>query len=219
MSTPTPPSFEEETPRQLPGVPWVALVVVCGLLIAAVWFVMESLQSPELEWYTVSPVDPQEVGGSLTGPAVYTVDGRRNELTYFDFSTGSAVEGEPDPLGWDLAFRRFTILANGGPGLSGQGGIVDLGEVPFDSVTRVPTEGYATNEANAETANPAIARWYTYSWTSHILKPKPKVFAARTADGRYAVFEILSYYCPGATAGCITIRYLYQGAGGTGFEG
>ncbi len=214
MPAETPTSTEEETPRELPRVPWVALVVVCGLLVAAVWFVMESLQSPELQWYTVSAVDPEEVGETTVGPLVYTVDGRRNQLTYFDFSTGSAIEGEPDPLGWDLAFRRFTILANGGPGLSGEGGILDLGEVALDSVTHVPTGDYETNQANAEMANPAIARWYTYSWTSHILKAKPHVYAVRTADGRYAIFEILSYYCPGATAGCVTIRYVYQGGGG-----
>ena len=202
----------------MPGVPWVALVVVCGLLIAAVWFVIESLQSPELEWYTVSAVAPEEVGEKLTGPVTYTVDGRRNELTYFDLSTGSVIEGDPDPLGWDLAFRRFTILSNGGPGLSGQGGILALGETPLDSITEVPADGYEINEANAEKANPAIARWYRYSWTSHLLKPKPQTYAVRTADGRYGIFEILSYYCAGATAGCVTIRYLYQGAGGTSFE-
>jgi len=213
----TRPPHEEETPHELPGVPWVALVVVCGLLIGAVWFVVESLQSPELEWYAVSALDPEEVGDRLIGPEVYTVDSRRNQLTYFDFSTGSAIESDPDSLGWDLAFRRFTILANGGPGLSGQGGILALGEMSLDSVTQVPTGGYVTNEANAETANPAVSRWYEYSWASHILKPRPQVYAVRTADGRYGIFEILSYYCPGATAGCITIRYRYQGAGGAYF--
>ena len=63
-----------------------------------------------------------------------------------------------------------------------------------------------------------MAQWYDYSWTSHVLKPKPKVFAVRTADGRYGMFEILSYYCAAAQAGCTTIRYMYQGAGGTSFE-
>jgi hypothetical protein len=212
-----PAGRRKDTPPKLPDVPWVALVVVCGLLVAAVWFVVESLQSPELEWYVVSEVAPEEVGDRLAGPVIYTVDGRRNELTYFDLSTGSAVEDTPSPLGWDLAFRRFTILANGGPGLSGQGGLLALGEAPLDSVMQVPTDGYQVNEANAERSNPAIARWYTYSWTSHILKAKPQTYAVRTADGRYGIFEILSYYCPGATAGCVTIRYMYQGAGGTSF--
>ena len=218
MTFQTPSSPEEEPPRQLLGVPWVALIVVGALLIAAVLFVMSSLQSPELQWYPVSAVEPREVGDSLAGPAVYTVDGRADRLTYFDFSRGSVIQDDPDPLGWDLAFRRFTVLVNGGSGLSGQGGIHDLGEVSFDSVTSVPADGYAVNDVMPELGNPAMAQWYDYSWTSHVLKPKRKVFAVRTADGRYGIFEILSYYCPGAQAGCITIRYVYQGAGGTSFE-
>jgi hypothetical protein len=47
------------------------------------------------------------------------------------------------------------------------------------------------------------------------VKPSPRVYALRTADGRYAKLEILSYYCPGAMPGCVTFRYVYQGAGGT----
>ena len=35
-----------------------------------------------------------------------------------------------------------------------------------------------------------------------------------TADGRYAKLQLLSYYCPGARPGCLTFRYVYQGAGG-----
>ena len=215
IRTPIP---EDEPERQPPGVPWVALVVVGALLVAAVVFVMSSLQSPELEWYVVSAVEPKEAGDSLVGPAVYTVDGRADRLTYFDLSRGSVIRDDPDPLGWDLAFRRFTIVSNGGGGLSGQGGIQDLGEVSLDSVTSVPANGYSVNDALPELANPAMAQWYDYSWTSHVLKPKPKVFAVKTADGRYGVFEILSYYCPAAQAGCTTIRYMYQGAGGTSFE-
>ena len=61
-----------------------------------------------------------------------TVDGRGDEPVLFDFSSGSVVES-PDPLGWDLAFRRFTILANGGPDFAGQGGILDLGIASLDS--------------------------------------------------------------------------------------
>ena len=199
--------------------PSLAAVVIIGLLvIAAAIFVVFSLrQSAPLTSYPVSVVDPQEVGDRLVGPSVITVDGRGETLAFFDFSTGSVVES-PGPLGWDLAFQRFTILANGGPDLAGQGGILDLGTTSLDSLTAVPTSGYAVNTPGSEMSNAATARWYEYSWTSHVLSPKPKVFAVRTADNRYAVFEILSYYCPGAQAGCTTIRYRYQGAGGTEFD-
>jgi len=107
---------------------------------------------------------------------------------------------------------------NGGPDFAGQGGILDLGITSLDSLTRVPTSGYAGNTPGREVSNAATTQWYEYSWTSHVLSPKLNVFAVRTADRRYAVFQILSYYCPTAQAGCTTIWYRYQGAGGTVFD-
>ena len=197
--------------------PKAAIVIIGFLVIAAVIFVASSLrQSAPLTFYPVSVVDPQEVGEQLVGPSVFTVDGRVDDFAYFDFSSGSVVES-PGPLGWDLAFQRFTILANGGPNFAGQGGILDLGITSLDSVTAVPTNGYEVNSSGGDVSNAATARWYEYSWTSHLLTPKLTVFAVRTADSRYAVFQILSYYCPAAQAGCTTIRYRYQGAGGTAF--
>ena len=197
--------------------PKAAIVIIGFLVIAAVIFVASSLrQSAPLTFYPVSVVDPQEVGEQLVGPSVFTVDGRVDDFAYFDFSSGSVVES-PGPLGWDLAFQRFTILANGGPNFAGQGGILDLGITSLDSVTTVPTNGYEVNSSGRDVSNVATARWYEYSWTSHVLSPKLNVFAVRTADSRYAVFQILSYYCPAAQAGCTTIRYRYQGAGGTAF--
>ena len=194
-----------------------AIVIIWFLIVAAVVYVASSLRRPTpLTWFPVSVSDPQEVGDGIVGPSVFTVDGRGDTPTFFDFSTGSVVES-PDPLGWDLSFQRFTILANGGLAFAGQGGILDLGVMSLDSLTSVPTGGYAVNTSDSEVSNEATARWYEYSWTSHVLSPKPNVFAVRTADGRYAVFQILSYYCPAAQAGCTTIRYRYQGAGGTVF--
>ena len=217
MTTPH-DTIDAEAQTELSFRPPLAAVVIIGfLIIGAVIFVASSLrQSTRLTWYPVSVSDPQEVGDQLVGPSVVTVDGRVDEFAYFDFSTGSVVES-PGPLGWDLAFQRYTILANGGPNFAGRGGILDLGITSLDSLTTVPTNGYAVNTGGREVTNPAIARWYEYSWTSHVLSPKPNVFAVRTADGRYAVFQILSYYCPAAQAGCTTIRYRYQGAGGTVF--
>ncbi len=198
--------------------PRAAVAIISFLMVAAVVFVTSSLRRPTpLTFYPVSALNPQEVGDQLVGPSVFTVDGRGDEPTLFDFSTGSVVES-PDPLGWDLAFRRFTILANGGPDFAGRGGILDLGIISLDSLTSVPTNGYAMNTPGREVSNAATTQWYDYSWTSHILSPKPNVFAVRTADSRYAVFQILSYYCPAAQAGCTTIRYRYQGAGGPGFD-
>ena len=209
-------SAEEQSEASLRPTP-AAMVIIGFLTVAAVVYVASSLrQTTQLTWFPVSVSDPQEVGDRLVGPSVFTVDGRGDAPTFFDFSTGSVVEA-PDPRGWDLSFQRFTILANGGPDFAGQGGILDLGVTSLDSLTSVPTGGYAVNTSGSEVSNAATDGWYEYSWTSHVLSPKPNVFAVRTADGRYAVFQILSYYCPAAQAGCTTIRYRYQGAGGAVF--
>ena len=120
---------------------------------------------------------------------------------------------DPAPGEWDLAFQRFYIVANGGAGFAGRGGLLDLGPVPFDSVKVVPENGYVASEAGRDTTNAATAEWYDYSFTSHLLTPRPRTYAVRTADGRYAKLEVVGYYCPGARPGCLTFRYVYQGDG------
>ena len=73
--------------------------------------------------------------------------------------------------------------------------------------------GHAVVGAPGDSVNPALERWYDYGFTSHLLTPKPGVYAVRTAEGDYAALRFLSYYCPGARAGCVTFEYVYQGDG------
>ena len=155
----------------------------------------------------------RQAGTALVGPVLYTVDATRPEpWAHFSFRLGSAVEN-PGPREGDLAFRRYEIIANGGPSFAGGAGVADLGEVAFADVREVPASGYQVTEGNADPRHPAFARWYRYGYFSHLLSPKPRVWAVRTADGRYAKLEIVSYYCPESRPGCVTFRYVYQGDG------
>lgn len=194
--------------------------LVLGLLTAAaVAFVVVSLRSPEVPTFAPSPLQADEVGEARVGPRTVTVDASHPERwRYFDFSRGTVVE-DPGPLGWDLALRRFQLAVNGGPGFAGRGGALGLGPVDFDSLRVVPDEGYRVSESGADSVNTALERWYDYSWTSHVLTPRPDVYAVRTADGRYAKLQLVGYYCPGAVSGCLTFRYVYQGGGGTDVGG
>ena len=193
---------------------------VLGLLAAgAAVLVASTLRRPEVPSFPPTAPEPREVGTELVGPRLYTIEApEQDRWRYFDFSRGSVVE-DPGPVGWDLAVQRFTIIVNGGEGFAGTGGVLDLGEVAFDGVVEAPEAGYQVNLAARDTVNPAFRRWYDYGFTSHLLTPKPRVYVVRTADGRFAKLEILSYYCPGATPGCLTIRYLYQGGGGAALRG
>lgn len=192
----------------------VTVSVVVGLVLVAVVFVASTLRAPEMPTYAPTPPAPVEVGGEKVGPVTVTVDASAGDRwVYFDFSRGSVVES-PRSTEWDLAFRRYRIIVNGGPGFAGEGGVLGFPGVHFDSLVSVPENDYVLTRHEGDSLNAVLEKWYDYSWTSHVLEPKPAVYALRTADGRYAKFQILGYYCPGARPGCVTIRYVYQGRGG-----
>jgi hypothetical protein len=143
---------------------------------------------------------------------VYTIDARsQTEWRFFRFAAGGIVS-DPGDSAWDLAVRRHQFIVNGGDGFGGRGGIAALSGVAFDSVREAPVGDYLVTEAGRDSTIPDL-RWYDYGFVSHILSPRGDAYVVRTADGRYAKFEVLSYYCTGALPGCLTIRYAYQGDG------
>jgi hypothetical protein len=189
------------------------LIAVAAMVVVAATLVALSLRRPSVPTYAPTPLAPRDAGRALVGPVLYTVDATSPERwRRFSFRLGSVID-EAGPLDWDLAFRRFQIIANGGPGFSGRGGAADLGEVAFAGVTMAPESGYQVTEGQSEPRNPALASWYRYGFFSHVLTPKPHVWAVRLADGRYAKIEMVSYYCPGFQPGCVTFRYVFQGDG------
>jgi hypothetical protein len=191
--------------------------VVGGSLLAAVLVGLSLHDPPRVDTFPVSDARPHDAGTNLVGPRTHTVDATaEGTWVRFDFSRGAVVPPD-DPLGWDLAFRRFAILVNGGAGYPGAGGAIDLGQVAFDAVHRAPPGGYQGSVVHPDSANPALERWYSYGWSTHLLKPRPHVYVVRTADGRFAKLQILGYYCPGPRPGCLTFRYVYQGDGGRDF--
>jgi hypothetical protein len=188
-------------------------LLVMAVLLVALSLVLVTLSRPEPQTYAPSPVRASEVGEVLVGPVVYTIDASDTERwRFFDFSRGSRVEPEGS-LEWDLAFRRHEIIVNGGSGFEGAGGARIVSEESFGEVAELPGTGYEETEAGRDSMNPALEKWYDYGFTTHLLQPRPVVYGIRTADGRYAKVELVSYYCPGARSGCVTFRYVYQGDG------
>jgi hypothetical protein len=139
-----------------------------------------------------------------------TVDARdQSDWRFFDFSTAWVVQ-PPDTAGWDLAIRRFNVVA--------AGAAIDLGPASFDTVVSAPTDGYVASEFGSDTVNAALERWYRYGILSHLLRPKGHVYVVRTTDRRFAKLEFLSYYCYGGTPGCLTFRYAFQPSGERSFR-
>jgi hypothetical protein len=185
----------------------VFLFVLGGaFLLLMASLVVGSLATPELPAYTPTPATPapRPVGDSLVGPLTYTIDASApDRWRRFHFGRASVVDSGP----WDVAFRRNHVAA--APGAA----IADLGPVPFDSVAELPAAGYVAAAGGRDSLHPAIGKWYDYNYVTHLLRSRAHVYAVRTADGRYAKLEILTYYCAGVGTGCVTFRFAYQGDG------
>ena len=202
-------------PDDLGRVPWWLGAAGGVFVLAVAYLVASSLVRPSPPTRLPSSPSPAGVGDSLVEDRVVTLDTRdREEWRRFDFSRGAPVAGARRSE-WDLAARRYRLIVNGGDQFAGRAGVVSLGAVPFDSVRRVPAEGYrgTRRDQGGDPEHPVLDGWYRYDFFSHLLLSRGRVFAVRTADGRYAKVAVVSYYCPGPEPGCLTIRYTYQGDG------
>jgi len=174
----------------------VAASIIGVLILAAVAVVTISLARPAPLSFTAAR--NAVLIDSITQTRRLTVDAGDAALWKFVSLRENSVLDHPGPLEWDLALRRFHIAPNGGPGFAGQGAAAVQ-----DSLSKAVT--WQLN--SADTTKSGFGKWYNYSFTSHLLKPKPLTYAVRAADGtRYRV-EIKSYYCPGPQPGCITLEY------------
>ncbi|GAC1687242.1 MAG: hypothetical protein NVS9B3_05750 [Gemmatimonadaceae bacterium] len=177
-----------------------ALAVGFGVFVAGIAYLLASSLArrdmptfaPSLVGRAISPAGQRWVD-------TLTVDAR--EETAWRFVTfspdgGAHVLATGDTTGWDLAVRRHRIMA--------ADAIADVGTTPFDSLIRAPAAGYRSN--NVDSINGAVLRWYDYNMVTHLLRPARRVYVLRGHGGRYAKLEMLSYYCPGLRAGCLTFR-------------
>lgn len=201
---------ESETgPPRTPVWLWAAgsafVILMIGVLAA-------SVTRPDPAVFDLSSIETRAVPGGLVGPDTVTIDARdRDRWVRFDLGR-SATTGPGNA--WDLAVKRYRLAINGGVGLPGDGGVVRV-DAPFDSVGEAPAAGYALSRVTpgGDTVNSVLEGWYSYSWFSHLLQPRPATFVLRTHDGRYAKLAVLGYYCPGPEPGCLTIQFTYQGDG------
>ena len=195
-------------PSTRPGVSRAGLIAVGALVAGAVVLVGLSLRQPDVPEYPPTPAEGSgEVG---TGPRILTVDASDpDRWRYVNLARGTVTE-DPSGTEWDLAFRRFEARVNGGDGFRGVGGVLDLGAVPLDSVLRLPREGYVgMTAAGRDTSQTLLEDWYSYSFTSHVLQARDRTLGVRTATGQHAALRFLSYYCPGAQPGCVTMSYMF----------
>jgi HmuY protein len=142
-----------------------------------------------------------------------------SKYTFYSFATNAVVpNSDSATTKWDLGFRGTTIIVNGGASGPGQGGaLVQTGL--FADLTTAPETGYGVDSPTAKAIPTGSGNgWYTYNSSTNIITPiAGKVLLVRTATGKYAKLEIVSYYkdapaTPTATSVSryYTFRRVYQ---------
>lgn len=116
------------------------------------------------------------------------------ETVYFNLAAGKQVMAASDA--WDIAFKRTTVLINGGSSGDGGAQATLLKETSFEDVKQQPTAGFKT-DTEKEKAIPTGSGngWYEYNMADHSINPIPgRVLVIKTTTGKYVKLEILGYY-------------------------
>jgi hypothetical protein len=162
------------------------------------YMVVASLARREVAVFTpTAPTRARAVDWARAGDTLTLDAGDGDRWRFASLAAGHALAGA-DTAGWELAARRYRVTV--------AGRLADLGPVPFASA-RVDRTTRFVESRPGETVNDAIQHWYRYSFVTHLLTPAGHVYALRTRDGRLYKMEVLGYYCPGLTPGCLTLRY------------
>ncbi len=163
--------------------------------------------------------DPTTISG--TGQPVAT-----GKFSFFSFKNGIVPNSDSATTKWDLAFRGTTILTNSGSSGPGIGGAI-VNDALFTDIKAAPATGYAQDSKTAFAIPTGSGKgWYTYNPITTVISPTAgKIIVVKTADGKYAKMEILSYYKGSPTmpdaksiGRYYTFRYAYQSAGSSKFE-
>lgn len=168
----------------------------------------------------VSPTTP------LTSVTKKDINATYSNYQYFSFAEGDTIPfADSSTTKWDIAFKGTTVVFNSGTSGIGQAGVIIL-DTLFSEVMTAPTNGYVIDNATSK-AIPAGSNngWYNYAGPpNHTITPLAgKVFVIKTAIGKYAKLEFISYYkgAPTSPNGLtdisryFTIRYVYQPDGTT----
>lgn len=149
------------------------------------------------------------------------------KFTFYSLENNAIVSNTDSATNkWDLGFRGTTIITNAGTSGPGNGGaFVFTGT--FNGLTQVPADStFRIDNAPASYAIPIGSGngWYNYDFSTQIVTPIPgRILVIRTAAGKYAKIEIVSYYKGGITLDAsasdaeklskqryYTFRYIFQ---------
>lgn len=126
---------------------------------------------------------------------------------YFDLDSCAEVGPEQD---WDLGFRRFEVILNGGA--SGEGTVdgTYLDATELSELSTVPDDAtWKSDEPDADADGDdelLFIDWYDYDIATHVLTAKTRVYIVRSTDGRAFAVQLDDYYNSAGSSGYLRWR-------------
>ena len=184
--------------RRAAGAP-LPLFLGFGLFVAGLgYMVAASLARRDAVVFVPTSAAPERSADWMRAGDTLTLDATDGTRWRFaSLTRGRRLEGA-DTVRWELAARRYRITVTGA--------LADLGVVPFERARAGPAARFVASRPG-EVGNEAIQHWYRYSLVTHLLESDGRVYALRTPGGDLWKLQLLGYYCPGLTSGCLTLRY------------
>ncbi len=179
----------------------------------------------------VEPGNPSSAGLTVQTvknvPANPTDGTGTGHFTFFSLKNNTVVAlADSATTQWDVAFNSTTVLVNSGHSGPGEGSVQIYTGI-FSDLSQAPENGYK-QDTEEETAIPIGSGngWYNYNSTTHVISAIPgRVLVFKTAQGKYAKMEIISYYKDfpaNPTSDNIsryyTFRFVYQDNGSRDFK-
>lgn len=167
------------------------------------------------------PADPPTGYDDMGNPL-----GTTGKYTLFSFENGIIPDTEIATSKWDIGFRSTTIIVNSGASGPGSAGAQVVNAL-FDEYNEAPEAGYNVDGATKAIPTGSGNGWYNATPTQPtIITPiAGKVIVIKTAQGKFAKVQIISYYKgapanPNGTeqARYYTFRYVHQADGTRSFK-
>ena len=166
-----------------------------------------------------------EVDGVVFGETNFDA---REGTRYLSFAERGAVAVEEEPGQsdtWDLSFDLWLLRTNSGTSGGAAGGAKAAATRDFDAAREAPETGWVVDtvqtigsEQREESTNAEFAGWFEYDSTAQRIRSFEDVYWLRTADGKFAKLQIVSYYHPvTGDQGFFRLRWAYRPDGGRSF--
>src|SRR5438105_3894182 len=175
-------------------------LVIAGMVAAVIVALFFAVRQPKPA-LVYAPTATPLPDAAHPAARVFTVDAQdENAWHYFSFARAALVAPAD---GWDIAFRRYHVIVNGGSRFTGNAGVFDAGDVAFDSLNVAPRATYEGTTVRRDSVSALLERWYHYGFTTHLLTSLNHVYVVRTTASMFEKLQIMSYYCPGPNPGCM----------------